>query len=1029
MALSMADIYKMLGKSVATDAPVVAGEGIKRLYQALQGVSASTAAAVDEYLKASRKKFSKELEGELTPKKVMKALLTDTTLRSMVPGQAGEAIRPILPKTPLEGLDVAERIVKGTEWKTPFKQLIEAPEKVSATIPNVNPRLLNALAMATQKASTAVSPLKPGQEVSFGPKQIGQAAAFSGEFATHPLNVIGAGLTKVAGKIPPKYWEKFFEASRGVVGKTAGAVSRLPLFTKMLEKAGKTPEDVESFFRYRFKRNPKLVKILEKYDTDNFRFGDINQRVMARWSSLAEASRNNIGKALESNAIDKLPLAERIVASDMRKVVNFAGRKAVDAKLIPKEVFERNKGTYLRRMYEYFNNPEYVTQHPELGLEKFVGQVFMPGQSLKIGRKFFEERGKDFALKMSEVANQKTVRKLIDAGITSPKALVRQDAPKLAKILKKSEAKANALLEKTRSKLGQKLAEYERFRVRYGELGPESAGFRAGLGSKITFEEAGKAQAFSELAKDAEIVSPNVERLSKALPEARLRYGNHTNLPLVRDGGKEWIKMPESKNFGDLSGKWMSRWDAKEILQMNDNRGKFIKMYDAVISSIKAGKVVWSSAAQGRNLVSNIMLMTYSGIPATKAMEYAAKGFGSVATKDKWYKQYVKLGGKGKTYGETEMFKAGTPLLAQTKLQKGMEKIKGAMSVPGKMYSGVEETYKIGAMRYWVETQGKSMEEAFKLSQEALFDYKALPPFLKDVVRRWAIPFVAFPAKALPFTAKTALRNPHRLTGIVSVKDMWNGYMKEKLGIEDRDWRLIEKKHGKWAIIVGGNKKNPEIMDSSYTVPGIPDFMSEGSRGLLGESKVIPQAIQPSQFWLPMIEAGMNKSSYFGNEIRKPGSFSMFDKTTWNTFKKLIDKGYTPLQAAKATLGNTGAAQTMAYLWRAYAPANVLVPGTYQSSQLTAFLKDLPDYSGTKPTFGSILKSSAGFKTKSLDVQDIRKYDQLEFEKMISSLRKQKRNLNKSKKMSKTEKEAAIEAIQEQIINLRKKRRKERYGK
>ena len=281
-------------------------------------------------------------------------------------------------------------------------------------------------------------------------------------------------------------------------------------------------------------------------------------------------------------------------------------------------------------------------------------------------------------------------------------------------------------------------------------------------------------------------------------------------------------------------------------------------------------------------------------------------------------------------------------------------------------------------MRYWSEVKGLPHKQAFAKAQEALFDYAALNPFLKHV-RRWYLPFVAFTAKALPFTAKTAAKHPERLAPYLALKDVWNDYMVRTLNLSETDFNIFKEKYGEWSVIVGGDNKKFDRLDLAYIIPGLADLTGEHSQGLLdvvtkeftGKKSGIPQSMQPSQFWLPFLEVAFNKSQFWGKEIAGPGSPTLRD--AWPEFKLLLNQGTPVAQAIKSTFGESSMAKKIAYLVRALGPANPLFPGSYQHQKIASAVTGKPlTWSGDVMTPGRAAASIAGIKVTPTETRTLR---------------------------------------------------------
>jgi hypothetical protein len=1038
------------------------------LVEALKRTQKSIAATTGEYFSYGSDVFKNALKSK-TADEAIKKLATVPQFRTLLPGQLGPAMKKMFASTtPEQREEITKRIVKGKEWsevtepigKLPLPKadytvpkrkfnvatsLTQMPEwlQKSTLNPSLSPIISAGRAVAKQSGLT-----QPGKKVNIDPaKALQSGVTLGADLATHPINIATAGLGSIMKAIPAisrrKILNELYGAAKGSAGKVGKVIGSLPGINKIVKSAGKTPEDIEAYFQYGFGQSKRFNKEMDKLKTNRARFSTLTEKAVNKWNKLPSDRRLEVGKAFESGNYGNLSAKEKIIASDMRKIVNTAGRKSVAAGLLNPKTFEKNKDTYSRRLYEYFENPEFVEANPQLRLKEIMNIPTTAGKGMKIGKKLFEERGKSFKAKLNEITSKKTIEKLKKIGINTPENLIEADVNNIAKgLATPQQRKLGALdsvfkkAEKLKATATEQIAKnkkaYADWRISRGEMGPEFAGYKVGVGSTRTYEAAGKSLMFQNLAKDPKVVREVIEDVAEQ-PLKHVTYGNFKDLQIAKADGKEWLKMPNNKEFGAIADKWVNRWDGKEILDIHKNKSLVGKLWDSAISKVKSGKVVFSPAAQIRNMPSNVILMAYSGVPVKDSMKYVMESAESVAKKDKWYKMFIKNGGGGTTFSGTEIFKPGSPFQMMSpglsKLKRAIDPAKKILALPGKVYQGVEETFKIATMRYWMEKKGYSAAKAVKKAEEALFDYSKLSPFVKTL-RRYAIPFISFTSKALPATGKAILERPGSVLPILAFKDVWNNMMKEKLGISDRDYNLFKKKYGNWSLIVGGNNKKFNRLSLDYIVPGLTDLSGEGSRGILGESSWIPQSLQPSQFGFTQgAELAFNKNLYFDSPIIQPGASGYFDKEARNRVKALMEKGASRIEAEKAVLAGSKFGQGLGYLSRSLGPANPAWPRSYQFDKIrSAMTGRAINWSGDTMTPETALLSSIGIKTTPTDTMRIRKWDKKKFDKAINQLKYEKRTLRRLRKNNRlTEKEYKYRLlnVNMKIKDMRKRRRKD----
>lgn len=809
----------------------------------------------------------------------------------------------------------------------------------------------------TDKKVSAMDILKP-------------VAGFVADTATHPLTAAaGIGGLGVKAIKTADMWKNgltWTQASKLADQSKVGADTwesfgqLYPRVAQMINESfgGSDPEKIYTMLRSPSKfLSPKLQEALMKARRDIGQFTEKATSRVRDWANLDADARKAVGEAVINNNYtildnfkDKYPSIQD-TAANLRRLINQAGLQAVKAGKLSPETFAANKDTYVRRMYQYFeNHPEWVkTNNPEQNLELM----------------------------------------LTESPITS-----------------------NVGGDKVNNALFKPRTADEELQQRLGVLGPEHIGYAAGEGSLRTFRSARNSQMFDEIASGIskpslpEDILKNypgenlVEKEINAVRQAKkVRVNMFNDVPVVEMEGKQWAKMPDNKGFGSLANKWVPRWDAEHVIGTFKMKGKIATAYDNILNMWKTGKVVLSPAAQGRNLVSNSILMMYSGIPLADAMNHIAKSSKAAMSNNPDYIQraFIRYGGKGKTWADSEALKFGTGFKNVKAASKTAMNIKDISNIPGNMYSGTENIFKTAIMRYWHEEKGLSLKEAFDKAQETLFDYGDVSNGVEGI-KKSLIPFVTFFSKAIPFTSKSALSRPSSVLPLVAMKDVINDHQTTKLGLTDKDRNMLENRFGKWYLITGGTKSKPNIMDLSYIIPGLSDMAgSNGSRGILGKSW-IPQALQPSNPFLALLEAqrGVNKAFYFQKPIYSDTDIK-FDELK-PAVAELVKKGYKLPDAIKTVLSQSSFGKGAGYLWKAFAPANPIIPGTFQGEQLKSALTGMPVFStGEVQQPKTAIASQIGFKTTPVDMNRMYVSNIREMANLQKELRNELLRINGSK--------------------------------
>lgn len=239
-------------------------------------------------------------------------------------------------------------------------------------------------------------------------------------------------------------------------------------------------------------------------------------------------------------------------------------------------------------------------------------------------------------------------------------------------------------------------------------------------------------------------------------------------LATLGNEAKKYVKLPESKNLGMISGKYVPKYIAQDVAGLNRipsiSRNNLLKNYDKAVSVWKAGKTVLSPSQQVRNTISNQILNYMVGGPgATRMLPSSVKEY---AKKGDIYKEAKNAGLFAGGFNMNEINKFLPSETTDGILKKSLEKIKSGWNKAVDFGGGIQNTNEeIAKLQQFIyqRSKGKTADEAKKLAEKALFNYGDLTPFEKNVLKR-IIPFYTFTRKATPLIAETAVKNPSRLT-------------------------------------------------------------------------------------------------------------------------------------------------------------------------------------------------------------------------------------------------------------------------
>ena len=250
------------------------------------------------------------------------------------------------------------------------------------------------------------------------------------------------------------------------------------------------------------------------------------------------------------------------------------------------------------------------------------------------------------------------------------------------------------------------------------------------------------------------------------------------------DKGDDLVALPKVERLGILSGRNVPRQIASIINEvvpyvpkMDGGMGVAGDVATWVTKRFKEGKTVLSPKQLIRNIPSNLVAMYMNPSGRADAIRRFPQAIAALKNKttDKWYKEAKNIGLIGKTQASEVLNTFVPEELKQFKNNKNL--YTKAVRMGGQVQSNVEEASKLSVFIN-ERLDGKSVIDAAKAAEEALFDYQKVSPLVKKL-RKGAVPFITYPLKAAELTAKTLYKQPKRLKNIGSVERGVQGLSEE----------------------------------------------------------------------------------------------------------------------------------------------------------------------------------------------------------------------------------------------------------
>jgi len=449
-----------------------------------------------------------------------------------------------------------------------------------------------------------------------------------------------------------------------------------------------------------------------------------------------------------------LQMATRILPNlrkmpQVEKAVQFAKTKPAIYK--PMEVFapyfrrpeagkiiEATKRAQEMRVGKLYQQVEEASKGLSRAEQTRVGQILEGG--ISIGKR--EEKLRPIAETFGKLA-ERVGQEAVDLGLMAPGQFAKYKGQYMSHIWQEMFLKKPDVFAKT-SLIPKISGRF--FKARKGAPGyikEFPAPTFVGLGTEMRDIEAAKM--FKTIAGKFGVKEPVIAKKTMELAQKGYRYAE--DISKTR-GGEVLNKMLLPKEILD----YLRRSRVGQASYLG-------KAYDVTLRAWKAGKTILNPAYHVRNIVSNQILSDMStgrGILSTvidyvdSVKKYLGRG------NQKYVKEAVKGGMiKRRYFGEmADEFLAGA--------FKDQSKVRKLAQYPGKFQQFSEDTAKLNVFTEW-RKRGLSVAQAIDKAQEAIFSPYKLGPTERSLMTR-LVPFYSFTRQALPFTAKTLVTHPERLT-------------------------------------------------------------------------------------------------------------------------------------------------------------------------------------------------------------------------------------------------------------------------
>ena len=700
------------------------------------------------------------------------------------------------------------------------------------------------------------------------------------------------------------------------------------------------------------------------------------------------------------------------LAEEVRSTIDELGLEAVQMGLISRDSYERNKGSYLHRVYE-------IHENSQGNIAKAIGKMMggrrhqIKGDELK-GRGIFLTVAQNRLLRhfpdklLSVKKGPKAdptlltrrviilddlrtkgegVEKLPDMPDGSPPTRLKERVywPADVAIPRRYSDYKNQGNYEIRGTKGNQLTLWRDYtleeRTAMGEI--MDARYTIAKTFHVLARDLSSAKFFNDIAANSKWTWPE----DSTPPEATIAPPNAASRSVV---GYEWALVPNTtisktggvKKWGNLAGRYVQAeiWRDINELDKMQNPGT----WNSILKQWKLNKTARNPVVHTNNVISNLILMDLIDVNARDLF----RGLKSYRAQDENYQQALHNGAFGHSFADTDLVsEVLDPMLKKMESEARKDvwdgfsgKLRFAdqfarlLSEAGNRISDWDEKgvdiYRmedeVFRMATFISLKGRgySDHEAAALAREQFLNYDIRAPWV-NAARRSVLPFLSYSYRAIPAIADAIARRPWKMAKYMVLAEMANALAYAVTGgDEDEERRSLrpQERGSVWMPGVPRMMRTPFndgdeaiFLDIRRWVPAGDVFdMNMGS-----SSVPIPAWLQ---FGGPIMIAGeifTNKQAFSGQEITNRTT-----DTVWEQFK------------------GTGG-----FIYRSWMPSNPVVPGSWYQEKLWRAGTGGRDSQGRDYSVPQALASSLGFKVSPQDPSVNFRYRAQEFNRTERALK------------------------------------------
>lgn len=770
----------------------------------------------------------------------------------------------------------------------------------------------------------------------------------------------------------------------------------------------------------------------DEYITADRKRGLDSRRIMAEGADFLIALKAAHVGVEEASVLQAILTGEKVDDADMQKLaepireaIDQLGQEAVSLGLLDAESFERNRGTYLHRVYQKHEADQsklsgFFNKVMEQKRKKIVGDQFKGrGIFLDIDEKRLLKDDPRFpAAQRGKVQNGEKFR-VLDLISTQhnavdpdrPGAVVsRVYLPADRSVPDKYSGYTDKGVWEVRGKKGGKLTIWRDFtkseRENMGEI--FDARYTIGKTYMMMASDLANGRFYKQIAE-------NEQWAQKSEPSEAWKDAAEARR-LWADTETQWIKVPDStipktggkKRWGALAGMYVRA----EIWRDLNEVDKMFRpgSWRQLLTQWKLNKTARHPVVHMNNVMSNLMFMDMADIRSQDLV----RGIRSYVTGDRHYQDALEHGAFGSDMMSQEIRdNVLKPILEEISadMQDGISnsffaraKLVGkiadrlwsiAKTLDQKMIDVYRAEDEIFRMATYIRRRemGDDQFSAADFARHQFLDYDIRAPWV-NTARNTALPFIAYTYRAVPLIAQAMAHRPWKLVKYFTLAYVANAlaYAWDGEGDEEKErYSLRDEEQGYTWVGVPRMIRMPwrdqhglpQFIDIRRWIPAGDVFdMNQGQSAV-----PIPA---PIQFGGPMMLAAelfLNKQAFTGDPIVNDLTDNWWDKT-----KNVTD-----------------------WAWKSWMPSAFWVPNSWYWDKIGNAVSGATDSKGRPYSLPNAILSSAGIKVKPQDVDQNLFWKGFEMKQIGRELRSQARRLHRLRErkiISESAFEAGMKAIE-----------------